>query len=701
MDQEVIKLYKQGTGSTTIANKLGCSFSHVLSILRRNNIPIRKLNVSVDEVIGLYNQGLGSPTIAQKLGCSSQHILNILKKNNILTRKFDDTNVDEIIHLYQNGHGLKKIADKYGCGYGTIKGRLIKAGIAIRKPIRYEKDLEDKIINLYNLHKSMPAVAKSLNIAFGTVWYVLNKYNLIIEDTSLKIDEITRLLDEGKTVKDICDIFDKKDWQIRHFLKIHNVKIKNIKFKRLELAVIDTYKKEHNTVKVASILHCSPVTVANILRSNGIEIQKKLIDFIGIDFDLLIHKYQEGYSSVEVGQLFGLTGHQVVSILKHFNVPRRTDKWLSETNKIIGMYNNNLDMIEIARRIGCSDITVARILRNNNICIRPYVGDNTYNWKNDRIIDRGSIGLCCRHKDWIKNCYRMFDCKSIISQISDNVHCHHVYGMRFILKSSLAKHSHLSDDLQKIGVLNDNRFYDLNNGLILTADEHNKIENIGRSAHYYWRFWNDYPDFALSYFPFSTEQYNSFDDKGMVDPQNSDIALVNSKFPELKKIIRYEHYLGTIPSHNIILIGHKNNVITGIAIFGRGANKNLPQNYWELLRLCVPYYVVRPFTIDFLNMCVNYIKNNHANIDKIIAYSDPNVGHDGAIYRMAKWQKEGKTKPSYCYFDPITNQLRHKSYGRRIKGVDKTERQLMLERGLIRIELSPLKKYSCTISRGC
>ena len=30
-------------GSITIANKMGCSFSHILNILRKNNIPIRKL----------------------------------------------------------------------------------------------------------------------------------------------------------------------------------------------------------------------------------------------------------------------------------------------------------------------------------------------------------------------------------------------------------------------------------------------------------------------------------------------------------------------------------------------------------------------------------------------------------------------------------------------------------------------------------
>ena len=61
---------------------------------------------------------------------------------------------------------------------------------------------------------------------------------------------------------------------------------------------------------------------------------------------------------------------------------------------------------------------------------------------------------------------------------------------------------------------------------------------------------------------------------------------------------------------------------------------------------------------------------------------------------MAGWNKDGKTNPSYCYFDPSINQLKHKSYCRRIKGVDKTEKQLAEERGLIRLDLSPLRRYT-------
>jgi hypothetical protein len=66
---------------------------------------------------------------------------------------------------------------------------------------------------------------------------------------------------------------------------------------------------------------------------------------------------------------------------------------------------------------------------------------------------------------------------------------------------------------------------------------------------------------------------------------------------------------------------------------------------------------------------------------------------------MSGWKKEGKTKPSYAYFDPNINQLKHKSYCRRIKGIDKTEIELAKERGLIKINLLPKKKYSIILNQ--
>jgi hypothetical protein len=92
-------------------------------------------------------------------------------------------------------------------------------------------------------------------------------------------------------------------------------------------------------------------------------------------------------------------------------------------------------------------------------------------------------------------------------------------------------------------------------------------------------------------------------------------------------------------------------------------------------------------------MCNNYIREHFPEIKKLISYADPSVGHNGGIYRMAGWEKAGQTSSNYCYFDPFVYKLKHKSCCRRIKNVDKSEKQLAEENGLIKIPLPPKYRY--------
>lgn len=350
-------------------------------------------------------------------------------------------------------------------------------------------------------------------------------------------------------------------------------------------------------------------------------------------------------------------------------------------------------MLDIGKQIGCSDVTVARILTQNNIEIKSYTGENNKAWKGGITPIHNLIRNSLQNEKWRTDCFIKSNRISEIGGKNKILQCHHIYGFKNILKSSLAKHKCLDNTNFRLALINDNRFYDIDNCLVIEKAEHEKIEVSNRDAHPYWKIWKPFPEFALKKFDFTEEQYLSLNTDGQLNVQDAQVS-ASIATEEIKKIIRYEHYLGTIPPYKFILISQVNGIIAGVAIFGRGANKNIPKDTLELLRLCVPYYVVRHHTIDFLNKCILYIKDNYSELKQIIAYSDPNVGHDGAIYRMSGWKKEGYTNPSYCYFDPNTNQLKHKSYCRRIKGIDKTEIGLAKERGLIKIDLLPKKKYS-------
>ncbi len=325
---------------------------------------------------------------------------------------------------------------------------------------------------------------------------------------------------------------------------------------------------------------------------------------------------------------------------------------------------------------------------------RKNVGRYNGSWKGGITDIRNSIRSGSLCLNWRNEAFERQQYKSEISeQQIRRLNCHHIYPFHIILKSSLTQHRPLPEEYRDLAITHDSRFYGADNGLVISKDEHDEIEK-GKleSAHPWWKIWQAYPDFAVNRSNLSHDDFLLCDDKGQLQP--TEYTIQKSTAKEIRQIIRYEHYLGTIPRSQLILVAKRGNIIIDVATFGTGTNRFIKEGVWELTRLCIPFYVVRPFACDFLAQCCTYIKDNHPQINSLVAFADSSVGHNGGIYRMAGWQKAGKTPPSYAYFDPTTFKLKHKASCRRIQGIDKTERELAQERGWIRIPLGLKYRYT-------
>lgn len=411
----------------------------------------------------------------------------------------------------------------------------------------------------------------------------------------------------------------------------------------------------------------------------------------------VIDQYTMGKSSTEIADFYGVSPYIIIDILKNQNIKIRKRSLdainiRNNIDDIITLYKNGWSTVEIGEKFQCSDSFIGNILKENNIKLRDHRAENNCSWNGGSTSIYKSVRSSLDNKKWVQQCLSRNEFSSSISNHNDKLHCHHIYPFQYIMKSSLIKHSYLPKEIKRRCIVSDQRFYDIANGLIITEKEHISIEKSCQLSHPYWKIWKPFPQFALSNFPLTNDDYNCFNEHGMIIPEN--IKIVKGIHTNLKNILRYEHYLGTIPPHSIILSAVIGNIIVGIAIFGKGVNKHWPNDTWELSRLCIPYYVVKPFAIDFLSYCIDFIRSNFSNIKYLISFADPNVGHDGAVYRMAGWKKVGLTQSSYCYFDPINNKIRHKANCRRIKGINKTEKELANERKWVRIPLIPKKKYA-------
>lgn len=86
IEQEIIKLYKEGLSGKKIEEQTGVSASQVRRILKRNNVKARS-NKTEDtlekDIINKYNQGVSSEQIAKDLNLSASTVCRILKRNGI------------------------------------------------------------------------------------------------------------------------------------------------------------------------------------------------------------------------------------------------------------------------------------------------------------------------------------------------------------------------------------------------------------------------------------------------------------------------------------------------------------------------------------------------------------------------------------------------------------------------------------------
>lgn len=654
--QLVIDLYQQGRTSGQIEKDTGVGKSVVCKIIKAAGIKARGIKTSEEKqqlIIEYYRQGKSFAEIGKLVGVSDVGARNIVRRCGAYVEKqhgeFAGLSSDEIRNIaedYSNGEEAKDLVGKYQTSMSTVYRCLRRAKVEIRG-IKIPEDKRRLVVEYHQQGKSFMEISRLLGISGSAATDIvedLGIYSRKSQKPPLSEEEqntIRQLLDDNWTIRDIAIKLERNEEIIRKFTKENGLKIK---WKQTidESKIIESYHKLQDISSAARECGVCTATVYKYLSENKILYSAHLTD--------------------------------------------------DECKRIIDLYNSGLNMLTISKMINHSDLTVRNILLKNNITLRPYVGSNTSNWKGGVTDVRSKIRGSEQYNNWRKHNFQRTNYRSEISGINnDCLEVHHIFPLRELLKNSWTKHHMLSEQDAKYCVVNDGRFYDLNNGLVFLEEEHKLIESAEYNAHPWWRVWSKYPEFALLKSGISEKSFQELNESGLCEHRN--IELRPATTPDIRKTIRYEHYLGTISPSKLILVAYENDIIAGVATFGRGANRNLNKKYWELTRLCVPHYVVKPFACEFINMCCDFIKENYPDIKRLVSYADTAVGHNGGVYRMAGWDKAGKTPPSYMYYDPINFQLSHKSKCRRIKGIDKSEEELAKERGLVKIITPPKLRY--------
>lgn len=96
-------------------------------------------------------------------------------------------------------------------------------------------------------------------------------------------------------------------------------------------------------------------------------------------------------------------------------------------------------------------------------------------------------------------------------------------------------------------------------------------------------------------------------------------------------LLATRHYLGPVDRGDAYRDQY------GVMVFGNPNSRRLPHDRWlELLRWCVtgePGSGTRQWA-----QATRWLRKEYPHITTVVSYSDPSVGHNGALYRASNWR---------------------------------------------------------------
>jgi hypothetical protein len=111
-----------------------------------------------------------------------------------------------------------------------------------------------------------------------------------------------------------------------------------------------------------------------------------------------------------------------------------------------------------------------------------------------------------------------------------------------------------------------------------------------------------------------------------------------------------KHYLHRWPGVTVCIVGLLDSELGGwigtivFALPPRETAKRYKVGVaWELARLFVEDGTPKNTETWFMSRAITFLHHAHPEVELLISYADPSVGHTGTIYRAGNWISDGRT----------------------------------------------------------
>jgi Mor family transcriptional regulator len=125
-----------------------------------------------------------------------------------------------------------------------------------------------------------------------------------------------------------------------------------------------------NTVELGIKYGCSDVTITKTLKDNNVYIRTSgESKTINLPMEKIINEYNNGMSGYEIGIKYNCSNSTIYRKLRENNIDIKSSIDLP-TKKIISEYNNGMTIEELGEKYKCNSITIYNRIKNNDGKIR-------------------------------------------------------------------------------------------------------------------------------------------------------------------------------------------------------------------------------------------------------------------------------------------------------------------------------------------
>lgn len=266
-EEKLADMYRSGFRTPHIAKVLSVSETAVKDALKRQGIAMlgakgRKRLSKQDEQDIIYQYGLGvsGRTLAKEYGAQEWTIYDILRKAGIERRSrgagathrrgsllLSREEEQEVVEAYRSGMTMDDIAEVLDVGRDVVRKTLIRHGVARRSRRSFTPTQDKEVSAAYGQGASLQDLADAYSVSSTTIkkailraggkiresgWKLRQKKGLPqVHLHAIKPDDVpylARLYREGRTPKELAEMFDVHPATIRATLKRHGYEVRPV-----------------------------------------------------------------------------------------------------------------------------------------------------------------------------------------------------------------------------------------------------------------------------------------------------------------------------------------------------------------------------------------------------------------------------------------------------------------------------------------